>query len=183
MRIETPRLILRNWREDDREAFHRLSSDETVMRFFSFRRSRAEADAMMDRVAVENAARGFGFGAVELKETNRCIGMAGLKPTSDVPLRQPEAIEIGWRLVPECWGQGYATEAAQALLAHGFDTLGLDEIVSFAVHDNVASTAVMRRIGMTRIDGGDFDHPLVADTHPHLKRHVLYALSRSAART
>lgn len=183
MRIETDRLLLRNWEEADRDAFHRLNSDEEVMRFFSLRRSRAQADAFMDDLCEENAARGYGFGAVVLKETSRCIGMAGLKPTDDVPLRQPEAIEIGWRLLSEHWGKGYATEAAEALLAFGFETLGLPEIVSFAVWNNEPSIAVMRRIGMSRVDGGDFDHPLVADSHPHLKRHALYALQRNAWRT
>lgn len=171
---------MRNWDEPDRDAFHRLNSDAQVMRFFASRRTRSEADAFMDRLRVENAGRGYGFGAVVLKENGRCIGMAGLKPTKDVPVRQPEAIEIGWRLLPEFWGKGFATEAAQALLALGFETLNLPEIVSFAVWNNEASIAVMRRIGMDKVEGGDFDHPAVPDTSPGLRRHVLYALTREA---
>lgn len=178
MRIETDRLLLRNWEAADAEAFHRLNSDEAVMRFFSIRRSREEADDFLSRLRAENAARGYGFIAVTSRQTGQCIGMAGLKPTRDVPVRQPEVVEIGWRLVPEFWGAGYATEAAQALLAYGFETLGLSEIVSFAVWNNKPSIAVMRRIGMKCVDGGDFDHPLVANDHPHLKRHVLYTLAR-----
>ena len=178
MRVETARLLLRNWEEPDAEAFHRLNSDPQVMRFFGFRRTRAEADAFMDRLRAENAARFYGFGAVILKESGRCIGMAGLKPTRDVPARQPEAIEIGWRLVPEFWGMGLASAAARALLDFGFTTLGLGEIVSFAVWNNDASLAVMRRIGMTRIEGGEFDHPSVPENSPELKRHLLYAVTR-----
>ncbi len=180
MRIETARLVLRNWEDADRNAFHRLNSDEAVMRFFSSQRSRAEADDFMDDIRGDIDERGYGFGAVVLKDTGRCIGMAGLKPTDDVPLRQPEAIEIGWRLLPEHWGAGYATEAAEALLAFGFETLGLEEIVSFAVWNNEPSIAVMRRIGMSCVDGGDFDHPAVAESHPHLRRHILYALERAS---
>ncbi|MEO4000103.1 GNAT family N-acetyltransferase [Mesorhizobium sp. CAU 1732] len=178
MRIETERLIIRNWEERDRALFHRINSDDEVMRFFGFRRTRAMADAFMDKLQTENAARGYGFAALELRESGEAIGMAGLKTTSDVPLRQPESVEIGWRLAPEHWRKGYVTEAAEALLRYGFETLGLSEIVSFAVWNNDASLAVMRRIGMSHVDGGDFDHPAVPDTSPELKRHVLYVLSR-----
>jgi RimJ/RimL family protein N-acetyltransferase len=175
--IETERLILRNGGEQDRRAFHRLNSDEGVMKFFPFRRSRAEADAVMDTLAADNDSREFGFGAVELKGTGETVGMAGLKPTRDVPTRQPAAVEIGWRLLPEHWRLGYATEAAQGFLAFGFATLRLDEIVSFAVWNNTASIAVMLRLGMTRVADGDFAHPSVSDHRPDLKTHVLYALS------
>jgi RimJ/RimL family protein N-acetyltransferase len=64
------------------------------------------------------------------------------------------------------------------LLVFGFGELGLEEIISFAVWNNERSTAVMRRIGMTRDPEGDFDHPRVPDTHPQLRRHVLYSLKR-----
>ena len=178
MRLETGRLVLRNWEDRDRVAFHRLNSDEAVMRFFPFRRTREESDSFMDKLAAGNAGREYGFGAVELKATGECIGMAGLKLTVDVPLRQPEATEIGWRLVPEHQGRGYITEAAEALLAFGFTALGLAEIVSFAVWNNASSIAVMDRLGMSRIDGGDFEHPSVPDACPELRRYVLYAISR-----
>lgn len=179
MRIETERLIIRNWEERDRDLFHRINSDDEVMRFFGFRRTRPVADAFMDKLQAENAARGYGFVALELRETGEPIGMAGLKPTSEVPSRQPESIEIGWRLAPEHWRKGYVTEAAEALLRYGFERLDLDEIVSFAVWNNDASLAVMRRIGMSHVDGGDFDHPTVPDTSPELRRHALYVLSRN----
>ncbi|MNL65918.1 hypothetical protein D3C87_1903150 [compost metagenome] len=86
-------------------------------------------------------------------------------------------MEIGWRLATRFWGHGYATEAAKALLALGFADKGYKQIVSFAVANNVRSTAVMERIGMRRDVEGDFNHPRVPDSHPHLKRHVLYRLS------
>ena len=178
MRLETERLIIRNWEDRDRELFHRINSDDDVMQFFPFRRSRAEADAFLDRIRAENEARGYGFSALELKETRACIGFAGLYPDNVAPSRLAGAVEIGWRLAPEFWGKGYVTEAAEALLVFGFEEFGLEEIISFAVWNNDRSTAVMRRIGMTRDPEGDFDHPRVPDTHPHLKRHVLYSLKR-----
>lgn len=176
MRLETERLIIRNWEERDRELFHRINSDDDVMQFFPFRRSRAEADGFLDRIRAENEARGYGFAALELKETGACIGFAGLYPDDVAPSRPAGAVEIGWRLAPEFWGKGYVTEAAEALLVFGFKELGLEEIISFAVWNNDRSTAVMRRIGMTRDLEADFDHPRVPDTHPQLKRHVLYSL-------
>ncbi|RWF91479.1 MAG: N-acetyltransferase, partial [Mesorhizobium sp.] len=83
----------------------------------------------------------------------------------------------GWRLAPEFWGHGYVTEAAEAWLAYGFETLGLDEIVSFAVRDNSRSTAVMQRLGMIADPASDFEHPDIPDSHAMLKRHVFYRLT------
>ncbi|TYR32866.1 GNAT family N-acetyltransferase [Mesorhizobium microcysteis] len=176
--LETERLVIRNWEDRDRDLFHRINSDDGVMRFFPFRRTRAEADAFLDRIRTENDARGYGFAALELKQTGECLGFAGLHPTDEVPARSGGATEIGWRLAPKHWRKGYVTEAAEELLRFGFETLALDEIVSFAVWNNDASTAVMRRIGMKAEPEGDFDHPRVPDTYPHLQRHVLYTLSR-----
>ena len=182
IRLETPRLILRNWEERDRALFHRINSDEEVMRFFPFRRTRAEADAFMDRLRADNEARGYGFSALEAKETGESIGFAGLHPDAVAPSRPAGAVEIGWRLAPEHWGKGYVSEAAAALLRFGFETLDLDEIISFAVWNNDRSTAVMRRIGMTAEPASDFDHPRVPDSHPHLMRHVFYRITREAWR-
>ena len=105
------------------------------------------------------------------------MGFVGLNAAELEPLVPAGTIQIGWRLAPEFWGHGYVTEAAEALLAFGFDTLDHEEIVSFVVWNNVRSTAVMERLGMRR-DPSDFDHPDVPDTHPELQRHVLYRLSR-----
>ncbi|WP_025030329.1 GNAT family N-acetyltransferase [Nitratireductor aquibiodomus] len=181
--LETERLILRDWRDEDRPFFHRVNSDETVMEFFPFRRNREEADAMMDFIREGIAQNGFGFAAAALKETGEPIGFVGLHRPSGLSNLPKGTIEIGWRLAPEFWGKGYVTEAARAWLAYGFETLGLDEIVSFAVVDNDRSIAVMRRIGMRHDPAGDFNHPGVPDSHPHLKPHALYRLSQADWRT
>ena len=83
------------------------------------------------------------------------------------------AIEIGWRLARAAWGGGYATEAARALLTHGFEELGLTEIIAFTADTNLRSQAVMERLGMARDEARDFDHPGLAADHP-LRRHVVY---------
>jgi ribosomal-protein-alanine N-acetyltransferase len=84
---------------------------------------------------------------------------------------------VGWRLARACWGRGYASEAARAALAHGFDALGLGEILSFTVPANLRSRRVMERIGMRRDPHADFEHPNVPPGH-RLRRHVLYRIGR-----
>ncbi len=174
----TERLILRNWEDRDRALFHRINSDERVMEFFPFRRDRTAADAKMDEFRDWIAEDGYGFAAAEIAATGECIGFVGLLDTDHVPSLPAGTIEIGWRLAPEFWGKGYVTEAAEAWLAFGFETLDLEEIVSFAVANNHRSTAVMKRLGMSADPSSDFDHPDIPDSHPSLKRHVLYRLSR-----
>lgn len=174
--IATDRLVLRHWRPDtDAKIFHRLNNDEQVMHFYPFRRDRAESDAAMVRFADMIARNGYGWCAATLRDGGDVIGLCGLARTHDLPFAP--ATEIGWRILPEHWRKGYASEAASALLAHGFNELGLDEIVSFAVHDNHASSGVMRSIGMVAEPHRDFDHPGVPDTCPHLKRHVFYRIT------
>jgi RimJ/RimL family protein N-acetyltransferase len=176
--ILTQRLILRNWEERDRELFYRINSDDEVLEFFPFRRSRAEADAKLEQFRSWIAEDGYGFAAAEIAATGQCIGFVGLFDTDNLPFLPEGTIEIGWRLAPEFWGKGYVTEAAKAWLTFGFETLGVDEIVSFAVEGNRRSTAVMQRIGMTADRSRDFDHPGIPDSHPQLRRHVFYALRR-----
>jgi RimJ/RimL family protein N-acetyltransferase len=175
--LRTERLILRNWQERDRELFHRINSDDRVMEFFPFRRDRAQADAVMDRMSDNILRDGYGWTATEIAATGECIGFVGLNPADIVPIVPFGTLEIGWRLAPEYWGKGFVTEAARAWLRVAFDDLGRKEIISFAVWNNVRSTAVMERLGMSR-DPVEFKHPLVPDTHPELQRHVLYRLSR-----
>lgn len=177
--LRTPRLVIRNWEERDRDLFHRINSDDSVMEYFPFRRDRAQSDAFMDEIRQDIEADGYGWTAAELVETGQCIGFVGISPAEIEPIVPPGSTEIGWRLAPEFWGKGLVTEAASALLDHAFGPLGMDEIISFAVATNERSIAVMRRLGMTRDVGHDFDHPSVPDTHPHLQRFVLYRLKRA----
>ena len=173
--IETDRLILRNWREEDRQAFFEMNADPMVMRFFDNTRSRAEADAVFDRFVREIDRDGYGYLAMELREIGEVIGFTGLR---DIDFDEPftPAVEIGWRLLTPYWGNGYATEAARACLAYGFEHLGLDEIVSFAVPENRPSRHVMERIGMRREPQYDFDHPSAKPGSP-LARHAFYRLT------
>lgn len=133
--------------------------------------------AIWDGSSLQNNKRGYTLWAVELKETHEMIGFIGLNDTSWQSHFTP-AVEIGWRLGSQYWGQGYATEGAIACLEYGFNTMNLNEIVSFTVPDNVKSIQVMERIGLKRDIKGDFAHPRLAADHP-LSQHVLYRLTRN----
>lgn len=174
--LETSRLIIRNWEDRDRDLFHIINSDEEVMRFFPFLRDRSQSDELFDRVQKMISETGLGFYALEEKESGQCIGFAGLARTDLEPHLPDGTVEIGWRLATPFWGKGYVAEAGKALIEYAFGTLGLSEVVSFAVHNNERSTAVMQRIGMTRDPASDFDHPRVPNETPHLKHHVVYRI-------
>ncbi|MEI2296498.1 GNAT family N-acetyltransferase [Ensifer sp. MJa1] len=174
---ETERLRIRAWKESDRDLFFAINSDPKVMEFFPFRRSRAESDALFERVGRGIAETGLGFFAIALKGDDRPMGFCGLALTDLEPHFPNGTVEIGWRLSTSYWGKGYITEAALALLRYGFEKKGLSEIVSFAVAANTRSTAVMQRIGMHRDASRDFDHPRVSADYPALVRHVLYCIS------
>lgn len=175
-RLRTPRLILRDWRSADLELFAALNADPAVMEHFPAPMTRAESDVMVERIAAHLARHGYGLWAVEAPGVAPFIGCFGLNHPGFAAAFTP-CVEIGWRLATAWWGQGYATEAARAALAIGFQQHGLDEIVSFTTTINRRSAAVMERLGMTRDPAEDFDHPLVAKGH-RLRRHVLYRTTR-----
>ena len=170
--LNTPRLLLRQWREEDRDRFARMNADPRVMRHFPALLSRAESDELIDRARLHFAMRGFGPYAAELRDTGLFVGFIGLVVPNFRSHFTP-CVEIGWRLDPAVWNQGLATEGAQEALRFAFEELKLPEIVSFTVPDNLPSRRVMEKIGMTRDLAGDFDHPKLPEGHP-LRRHVLY---------
>ena len=173
--LRTERLVLRQWRDDDREPFAALNADPIVMEHFPSTMTREESDAYVDRVAALIDERGWGTWAVEVAATGDFIGFVGLNEPRFEAHFTP-AVEIGWRLGRNAWGHGYATEAARAVLAYAFEELELDEVVSFTTVENHRSRRVMERIGMTRDPADDFDHPNV--TVERVRPHVLYRLAR-----
>jgi len=177
--IITERLILRQWRNDDRELFHRINSDDRVMQYFPIRRSRAQSDALMDEFRQMVAKLGYGFAAVEIAETGECAGFAGIMPAELVSVVPSGSVEIGWRLAAEFWGKGYATEAAKAWLRFGFVEADLDTIMSYAVAANTPSIAVMRRIGMMPGNPRTFRNPNIGEDQPDLQNCVLYNVTRT----
>jgi RimJ/RimL family protein N-acetyltransferase len=176
--LETPRLYLRRWRDDDRAPFAALNADPVVMEHFPAPLSSAESDALVARIEAGLDERGWGLWAAEIRESGAFIGFIGLNPaTFDAPFSP--AVEVGWRLVREHWGEGYATEGARAAVEFGFVDLELEEIVSFTTHGNKRSRHVMERLGMRRDPADDFDNPNVPPGHP-IRPHVLYRLDRES---
>lgn len=175
--LRTERLVLRRWRESDLEPFAAMNADPAVMEYFSSTLPRQESDAFVERIEAQFEAHGFGLWAVEAQEG--FVGFVGLWPAG-YTIEGAESVEIGWRLAAHAWGNGYATEAAAAARDDGFDRLGLDGLVSFTSAINLASRAVMERIGMHHDQAADFAHPNVASNHP-LSPCVLYRLARPGA--
>lgn len=174
--LATTRLLLRRWTDADREPFAALSSDPVVMRYFPSTHSRVRCHAFVDHVEAGFEAEGFGMWALEVKADEAFAGFTGIWRLPD---SNPHAgaVEVGWRLARAHWRRGYATEAARAAIAYGFDEVGLDEIVSMTSVANTPSRAVMERVGMLHDPAEDFDHPAVPADSP-LVRHVLYRLRR-----
>ncbi|WP_020578122.1 GNAT family N-acetyltransferase [Actinopolymorpha alba] len=173
--FKTERLILRRWRDSDLEPFAALNSDPDVMEHFPALMTREESDDLVARIESAFPERGFGLWALEVQGAGEFIGFTGLSvPSFDAHFTP--AVEVGWRLARSAWGRGYASEAARAALAFGFDPAGLTEIVSFTATTNLRSQAVMRRIGMTHDAADDFDHPRLPAGH-RLSRHVLWRIT------
>ena len=174
--IRTERLRLRRWLPTDLAPFAVMNADPRVAEYLPTRLTRKESDAFVARVEAHFEQHAFGHWAVEVDGVSPFAGFVGLShPRFDAPF-QP-CVEIGWRLAAEHWGKGYATEGARAVLAFGFDVIGLEEIVSFTVPANTRSRRVMEKIGMTHNPADDFDHPMLPAEHP-LRRHVLYRIAR-----
>ncbi|MBM4270075.1 MAG: GNAT family N-acetyltransferase [Deltaproteobacteria bacterium] len=174
--LRTPRLLLRRWRLDDRPAFAKINADSRVMEHFPDVLTAAESDALADRIELHFEEHAFGPWAVEVPGVAPFVGFVGLSVPRFEAHFTP-CVEIGWRLGREHWGHGYASEAARAALAFGFEALALQEIVAFTVPENRRSRDVMHRIGMSHAPSDDFDHP---EAPERLKRHVLYRATRTA---
>lgn len=172
----TDRLLLRRWTDADRAPFAELNSDPEVMRHFPALLSGEQSDALAERLDRAFDERGYGLWAVERRDTAQFIGFTGLLA---MPKGVPgeAGVEVGWRLARAHWGQGFATEAAQAALAFAFDELALEQVNSITAVGNSPSRAVMERIGMHLAD--HFEHPGVEVGHP-LRAHVRYVIGRAS---
>jgi len=178
--IETERLVLRRFRNDDLDPYAAMMADPRVADWLGGLRSRTQCEASLRAWADEWERLDLGLLAVARKGDDEFVGMAGLHALDAAydPTPVAKMIEIAWRLVFRAWGQGYAVEAARAVVADGFGRVGLDEIVAFTAESNLRSQAVMARSGFARQAHRDFDHPNLPVGHA-LRRHVVFAISRS----
>lgn len=172
--LKTERLLLRQWKKEDYSHFAKLNADPAVMKYYPSTLSKAESNAMADKIQSILSEKLWGFWALEIIETKQFIGFVGLhEPSYDLPVTP--CIEIGWRLAKEHWGKGYATEAGKAALTFAFENLGLNEVYSFASVNNQKSWAVMQRLGLQNTDN-NFEHPIIPEGDP-LREHVLYKIT------
>ena len=162
-RVETERLVLRRWKIEDLDPLVRIFAKPEVW-WFPFQRGLTadESEHFLQKKLEEWASRGWAQWAAVSKQDAALIGFIGLSPPEFLPEVMP-TVEVGFRLDPDYWGRGLATEGARAALQFGFDVLGLDEIVSIYEPLNVASGRVMERLGML---------PDRDTTHPALGAHL-----------
>jgi len=172
--IHTSRLILRQWQESDNTPYIAMNMDAEVMKYFPALQTAEETLAQIERFKIFINENGYGFFAVEHRDTGEFIGFTGLaQPRFESFFTS--CVEIGWRLAKAHWGNGYAQEAARACLDLGFDKISLNEIYSFTSILNLQSVNVMKKIGMKEV--GQFEHPNLKDGDK-LKTHILYKLEK-----
>ena len=160
-RLETERLVLRDWREEDWPEFFRLTNTPGVMHWLAGVLDEAGMAAQRTRVTTCAARNGFCFWVVERKGdgghlAGEMLGFCGLKRADAPGCSVPGEFEIGWRFREDAWGKGYAREAAEAALAAGFTRFGAERIVAFTLIENTASWGLMERLGMVRRPELDF---------------------------
>jgi RimJ/RimL family protein N-acetyltransferase len=149
-----------------------LNADPAVMEFLGPLMSRVQTEAQLRAFDDEWVRLNYGLLCVTRHDDDRCLGFIGLHvPTFEAPFLP--AVEIGWRLATEAWGQGLATEGASAVRRWAHDELELDEIISITAATNLRSQRVMTKIGLHRDERDDFDHPRVDPASP-LVHHVLF---------
>ena len=146
--VETDRLLLRQWRTEDLEPYARICADAEVMRYLPSTMTREQSEEQVARFVRHWERRGIGLWAVEEKASGAFIGFIGLTHHDDWTEGEHKT-EVGWRLDRPFWGRGLATEGAVASVRHGFETLGLERIISIALPRNVASRRVMEKAGLT----------------------------------
>lgn len=175
--LETDRLILRTWRDNDLQPMFEINQDPKVMEYFPTLKSLEETEKFIEGANIHFKKHGFTLYAVEIKELHKCIGFIGLS-IADFEAHFTPATEISWRLSSKHWRQGLATEGAKTVLDYAFRKLEIPEVVSFTTMANTKSIRVMQKIGLQHNAEDDFDHPKLDDNSP-LKRHVLYRLRRN----
>ncbi|HEY5348487.1 MAG TPA: GNAT family N-acetyltransferase [Candidatus Lustribacter sp.] len=176
--LETPRLLLRPWRDSDVAAWVAMSADPRVMEFFPATLERAQAELMVHGLRTRLERDGYGWWALEVKGG---AAFAGAIVLQDIPFEAhfTPATEVGWWLARQHWGHGYATEGARAALDFAFGELRRSEVIAITTPANVRSRRVMERLGMTHDPVDDFEHPGIRVGNP-LRRHVLYRLRAGA---
>ena len=177
--ITTARLRLRRWDEADIDPFMAALNTPGVMRWLGGVQDRDYYAKAASRMHAHQAAHGHCFWIVERSEDGAIFGFCGAKRVDLPGIAIDGAIELGWRLREDAWGQGYAREAAIATRDWCWEHLADQRLFAMTVVDNLASQKLMHRIGMHRVPDFDFAHPDFAVDHP-LSAHIVYAIDRAS---
>lgn len=175
-RHETPRLILRDWREEDWPEFWAATNTPAVMRWLGGMVNEAGRAAAKARLLGYKAEHGHTFWVVERREDGMLLGFCGLKRSNQQGGPQG-MMEVGWRLREDAWGKGYAKEAAAASLDLAFDRFGAEEVIALTVEGNTASWGLMLRLGMARREDLDFASGEFDPENPLI---IVHAIGREA---
>jgi RimJ/RimL family protein N-acetyltransferase len=170
--LTSDRLGLRAWKKEDLKPLAQMNRNEHVMHFFPDIQTPEQSKSSYERFVRHYDLHGFCFFVAETLKDHDWIGFIGLQHVSFEAFFTP-AVEVGYRLLPQYWGKGFATEGTKACIRFAFDQLNLERIVSFTPMLNLPSQYVMQRAGMSMVS--DFDHPLLAEDSP-LKKSVLYEI-------
>ena len=173
--FRSERLGFRAWKEEDLILLNRLNSIREVMRYFPNIPDQEQNSGLLQRMMTQYHQRGYCYFPVEELESEQFVGFIGLA-YQDYPASFTPGVDIGWRLLPEFWGKGLATEGAIKALEFGFREMGLERIFSIASAINSPSIAVMQKIGMNFLC--DFTHPKLQD-HPDLASCAVYELTKT----
>lgn len=178
-KLETDRLILRDWRAGDIVRFAEVTNTPAVMRHLGGVMDTAKVALFEDRVIGFQQRLGHTFWVVERKVDGEMLGFCGLKVIDAPGASFPGEMEIGWRFREDSWGQGYAKEAAAASLEAGFDRFGAGAIFAITNIENTASWGLMRRLGMVRREELDFVDPRF---EPPVGNTIVHSISAEAWR-
>jgi RimJ/RimL family protein N-acetyltransferase len=173
--IETERLLLRPWHEDDVPEFARVTNTAVVMEYLGGVQNPEAFQGAFQRVTACQEKNGFCFWIVERRNDGALLGFCGLKVSNTPPIQGE--IEIGWRLREDAWGQGYAREAAMATLEWAWRNLSCERVVAVTAAGNTRSWGLMERLGLRRLRDMDFEHPDVPIGNK-ARQHITYAIDR-----
>ena len=168
--FESERLGFRYWEDEDSEFYTALCQDKKVMEFFPHIPSVSEAKGEMFYIDDKLRTAGFGFWAVELKETQELVGDIGMQKVPFESFFTP-AFEIGWRVAHKYWRQGFAKEGASRILEYALEKNITNKIISYTAKQNIPSQILMQKLEMIYL--GEFNHPHLDEDHP-LAKHLLY---------
>lgn len=173
--FKSERLGFRNWSDNDLEEFAKINADLKVMEHFPKPLTKNETADFITRLKVHFDKNGYNYFATEILNTGELIGFIGLA-YQDYNTKFTPATDIGWRLKPSAWGQGYATEGAKKCLEFAFKNLQLEKVISVFTEKNTKSENIMKKIGMKKI--GAFNHPKLKD-YPEYERCICYQITSS----